>query len=48
VDYGNGLNPTALAAADFNGDGQLDVLSGLHNGPFLQLGNGDGTFRQGQ
>ncbi len=36
---------------DFNGDGNLDVLSAPesnHSSPFLQLGNGDGTFQQGQ
>jgi hypothetical protein len=34
---------------DFNGDGKLDLLtSDYQDGPFLQLGNGDGTFRQGR
>jgi hypothetical protein len=32
-----------LALADFDGDGKLDVASGLGN--FLLLGNGDGTFQ---
>ncbi len=36
---GNG----ALALADFDGDGKLDVASGA--GDFLLLGNGDGTFQ---
>jgi hypothetical protein len=33
----------ALALADFDGDGKLDVASGA--GDFLLLGNGDGTFQ---
>jgi len=33
----------ALALADLNGDGKLDVASGAGN--FLLLGNGDGTFQ---
>jgi len=33
-----------LVLADFNGDGKLDVASGV--GQFLLLGNGDGTFQQ--
>jgi len=33
----------ALALADFNGDGKLDIASGAGN--FLLLGNGDGTFQ---
>jgi hypothetical protein len=32
----------AIALADFNGDGKLDVASG---GAILLLGNGDGTFQ---
>jgi hypothetical protein len=33
----------ALVIADLNGDGRLDVASGI--GDFLLLGNGDGTFQ---
>jgi hypothetical protein len=32
-----------LAISDFNGDGKLDIASGVGN--FLLLGNGDGTFQ---
>jgi hypothetical protein len=49
-----GLNPVTLAAADFNGDGNLDLAVGNYSsgdpsgfGPgtvSLLLGNGDGTF----
>jgi hypothetical protein len=38
-----GENYGALALADFNGDGKLDVASG--SGDALLLGNGDGTFQ---
>ena len=36
-------NLSSLSLADFNGDGYLDVFSGV--GGFLLLGNGDGTFQ---
>ncbi len=44
-----GFNPTALAAADFNGDGDVDlaVTSAGSNLVQIFLGNGDGTFRTG-
>ena len=41
-----GDGPTSVAAADFNGDGKLDLAvanSGSNNVTIL-LGNGDGTF----
>src|SRR5262249_11584008 len=34
---------TALLA-DFNGDGRLDLLTPVSNGPFLSLGTGAGSF----
>jgi subtilase family serine protease len=46
---------TAMATADFNGDGILDIVFGNVNSntyggtqAIMMLGNGDGTFRQGQ
>lgn len=38
--------PTAVAAADFNHDGKLDLVVTLNpNGIAVMLGNGDGTFQ---
>jgi hypothetical protein len=39
--------PSAVAAADFNGDGKSDVAvaNSLHNTVSVLLGNGDGTLR---
>jgi FG-GAP-like repeat len=35
-----------LAAADFNGDGKLDlIISDSQSGTYILLGNGDGTFQ---
>ncbi|HZW79628.1 MAG TPA: FG-GAP-like repeat-containing protein [Candidatus Deferrimicrobiaceae bacterium] len=39
------VSVTALALADFNGDGKLDIASGSAN--TIMLGNGDGTFQTG-
>jgi hypothetical protein len=50
VNYAAGPRPYALAAADFDGDGTLDLV--VANGPLqyntvsLLRGNGDGTFRE--
>jgi hypothetical protein len=39
-------NLEALAAADLNGDGRLDLITAdLGGGAFVELGNGDGTFQ---
>jgi len=38
--------PVAVAAADFNGDGKLDLVVTVNpNGIAVMLGNGDGTFQ---
>jgi hypothetical protein len=36
--------PTAIATADFNHDGELDLAVACENGIYIFLGNGDGTF----
>ncbi len=46
VDYPTQMQPSGIAVADFNGDGNADVVvanSGSHSLSLL-LGNGDGTF----
>ena len=45
VDYSVGSFPSSLVAADFNGDGNLDLA--IVNGSTVSvlLGNGDGTFQ---
>lgn len=39
--------PDSLAAADFNGDGKLDLLTGYSALAGISPGNGDGTFQLG-
>ncbi|HWF39149.1 MAG TPA: FG-GAP-like repeat-containing protein [Candidatus Acidoferrales bacterium] len=43
----NGSGPAALATADFNGDGHLDLVVANEGSATISvfLGNGDGTFR---
>jgi len=45
VSYQVSGEPLALAAADFNNDGKLDVASANRPGVSVLLGNGDGTFQ---
>lgn len=42
-----GFYPQAVVAADFNGDGQLDLATAIHleNTVSVVVGNGDGTFQ---
>ena len=42
--YPAGISPHAIAAADFNGDGTLDLAIAAPNVSIL-VGNGDGTFQ---
>jgi hypothetical protein len=45
----NSADPTSLALADVNGDGNLDIVAGnFSSGPYssVLLGNGDGTFQE--
>ena len=46
VSYTVGTNPVAAEAADFNGDGKVDlaVINSGSNNVSILLGNGDGTF----
>jgi hypothetical protein len=39
--------PSALASADFQGHGKLDLMIGYPNMAAIALGNGDGTFQIG-
>src|SRR5438309_8080109 len=50
VSYTVGTAPVAGKAADFNGDGKLDlaVLNSGSNDVSILLGNGDGTFQLAQ
>jgi uncharacterized protein (TIGR03437 family) len=43
--YPAGNAPVTISAADLNGDGKLDVVTGNTGGVSVLLGNGDGTFR---
>jgi hypothetical protein len=47
VDYPTGSSPVALAYADFNGDGKIDlaVVNQNANTVSILLGNGNGTFQ---
>jgi len=47
VDYATDYATSAVAAADFNGDGKLDLIVAAEY-PDLLLGNGDGTFQAAQ
>jgi hypothetical protein len=50
VDYATGTGPNGIAAADFNGDGHLDLAVANYNtnNVSILLGNGDGTFEEHQ
>ena len=49
VDYPVGLNPQAVAAADFNGDGRLDLATANYSSSVsVLLGNANGTFQPAQ
>jgi hypothetical protein len=45
--FGTAAPPGSIIAADFNGDGKLDVASSITSSPNVSvlLGNGDGTFQ---
>jgi hypothetical protein len=48
VNYPSTAQPFSSAAADFNGDGKLDLVVGSHPAATtlsIRLGNGDGTFQ---
>ena len=46
VSYTTGLGPQAVQAADFNGDGRIDLATASTYGIDILLGNGDGTFQE--
>ncbi len=48
--FNAGLNTDAVATADFNGDGKMDLVTGNHWDSTLSvlLGNGNGTFQNKQ
>jgi hypothetical protein len=43
--YSGGTNPGSVPAADFRGNGVLDLVVAAASGIDVLLGNGDGTFR---
>jgi len=47
IDYPVGTLPSSLVAADFNGDGKLDlaITNAIDSTVSVLLGNGDGTFQ---
>lgn len=47
LDYATGKNPSGLVAADFNGDGKLDlaIVNSQDGTISVLLGQGDGTFQ---
>ncbi len=47
LDYATGKNPSAFAAADFDGDGKLDlaIVNSQDGTLSVLLGHGDGTFQ---
>jgi len=49
-DYGTAAGPHAVAIADLNGDGKLDLVVAAKNGNAISslLGNGNGTFQAKQ
>ncbi len=51
ADYAIGGNPSAVAVADFNGDGKLDIVAAQSASTAstvtVLLNNGDGTFQAG-
>src|SRR5262245_11812623 len=50
VPYDTGRGPLSVAVGDFNGDGQLDLVTANLFGDSVSvlLGNGDGTFQTAQ